>query len=183
MRYPIATLTMEDGRKMLFELYPDAAPNTVSSFVSLCREGFYDGLIFHRIVKDYVLQTGSLTGSCEGRPSFHIPGEFSANGFDNPVKHTRGTISMARGRQNDSASTQIFIVHRDAPRLDGKYAAFGRICDEESFKVLDEIASVETAPPEKENRPLIPQVIKTIRVDDCGWEIPDPIRLPLGEEE
>ncbi len=114
--YPIAELIMEDGRKMHIELYPDAAPNTVASFAALCREGFFDGLTFHRVVKDYIIQSGAPNGSCGGNKApFFIRGEFSTNGFDNPLKHTRGTISMARRLENDSASTQIFLVHQDAP--------------------------------------------------------------------
>lgn len=180
--YPIAELIMKDGRKMRFELYPDAAPNTVASFTALCNDGFFDGLIFHRVVKDYVIQSGSPVGSCGGsKAPFFIRGEFSSNGFDNPTKHTRGTLSMARRRENDSASTQIFIVHKTAERLDGKYAAFGRLCDDESFAVLDEIASVETSSPEMENRPLVPQVIQSFRVHANGWNISAPERLP-GEE-
>lgn len=180
--YPIAELIMADDREMKIELYPNAAPNTVASFVALCKESFFDGLIFHRVVKDYIIQSGAPNGSCGGNIApFFIRGEFSSNGFENPLKHTRGTISMARRRENDSASTQIFIVHQDAKRLDGKYAAFGRICDDNSLSVLDEIASVETMPPEMENRPLVPQVIKTIRIETNGWDIPAPERLS-GEE-
>ena len=163
---PRARITMADGKMMLLELYPDNAPITVANFIRLCDEKFFDGLLFHRVVKDYIIQSGSKTGTCEGRDEgFTIKGEFATNGVDTGLNHERGTISMARDRDPDSASTQFFIVHQTASKLDGRYAAFGRLMDEESYAVLDAIANVSTLSREEENRPLVPQVIASITIE------------------
>ena len=162
---PRAVMTLADGRRLQLELYLDKAPITVSNFIRLCQQGFYDGKIIHRIVRDYIIQSGSSTGSCEGRDEgFTIEGEFAENGHPTGIKHERGVISMARSREPNSASTQFFIVHQTAERLDGKYAAFGKLCDDRSFQVLDELAALPTLSKEEENRPLDPPVIVSIRV-------------------
>ncbi|MFP4409509.1 MAG: peptidylprolyl isomerase [Spirochaetaceae bacterium] len=156
-------ITMQNGKQMLFELFPDRAPITVANFLALIGRRFYDGLTFHRVVRDYVIQGGSANNSCICPTESTIIGEFAENGYDTGVRHTRGTISMARDEDFNSAGTQFFVVHRDAVQLDGRYAAFGRLLS--GFDVLDAIAAVETAPPDEENRPLTPQVIASIRLD------------------
>jgi len=160
------SIKMKNGDMMVFELFPEKAPITVSNFISLIEKNFYDGLTFHRVVKDYVIQGGSEDNTCMCPSNFTIHGEFAANGHDTGVDHARGAISMARGDDFNSAGTQFFVVHKDAHQLDGKYAAFGKLVD--GYEVLDAIATVETAPPEQENRPIIPQVIDTIRVIKTG---------------
>lgn len=147
---------------MVFELFPENAPETVENFRSLINREFYDGLTFHRVVKNYVIQGGSEDNTCMCPTSFTITGEFAENGFDTGLDHARGTISMARDDDFDSAGTQFFVVHQDAHKLDGRYAAFGKLI--KGFDVLDSIANVETAPPELENRPLELQVIESIRI-------------------
>ncbi len=152
---------------MLFELFPDKAPITVGDFESLIKKKFYDGLSFHRVVKDYVIQGGSEDNTCMCSTDFTITGEFSGNGYDTGLEHVRGTISMARDDDFNSAGTQFFIVHKDAHKLDGRYAAFGMLI--EGFDVLDAVASVETTARELENKPLDPQIIESIRiVEDRG---------------
>ena len=150
-------IEMENGGIMKLELYPDAAPITVENFLSLVNEGFYDGLIFHRVIEDFMIQGGDPEGTGMGGSSKKIKGEFAANGVANPIKHERGVISMARSRANDSASSQFFICHADAPHLDGSYAAFGRVI--EGMEVVDEIAGVQT---DKNDRPVEDVVIKSI---------------------
>jgi peptidyl-prolyl cis-trans isomerase B (cyclophilin B) len=164
---PVAEIVMEEagigGGVMRFELFPAAAPLTVRNFIDLALSGFYNGLSFHRVVKDYVIQGGSGNNTCNCPAGFTIKGEFAGNGVDTGLTHERGAISMARDQDFDSAGTQFFIVHRDAHKLDGKYAAFGKM--REGFETLDKIAAVPTAGPEKENRPLEPVVIKEIRIE------------------
>ena len=157
-----ATITMENGGVMRLELYPDCAPITVSNFVSLAKEGFYDGLIFHRVIEGFMIQGGDPTGTGMGGAKNKIRGEFSANGVNNPLKHTRGVISMARSMASDSASSQFFIMHRDAPHLDGQYAAFGKLT--EGFETLDAIAATPT---DRSDRPQIPQKIQTITITEA----------------
>lgn len=159
-------ITMHNGKEMLFELFPERAPITVANFLSLIESRFYDGLTFHRVVREYVIQGGSANNRCDCPTESTIVGEFAENGYDTEVRHSRGTISMARDDDFNSAGTQFFVVHRDAPKLDGRYAAFGRLVL--GFDLLDAIAAVETLPPEEENRPLIPQVIASIRLADDG---------------
>ena len=155
-------IKVKDVGKMVFELYPGKTPITVGNFLSLIKSKFYDGLTFHRVVKDYVIQGGSADNTCMCPSDFTLEGEFAENGHDTGLEHVRGALSMARDDDFNSAGTQFFVVHQDAHQLDGRYAAFGMLVD--GFDVLDSIASVETAPPEEENRPLVAQVIESIRV-------------------
>jgi len=141
-----AIIRMRTGGEMRFELFPHVAPITVANFVSLVEQRFYDGLTFHRVVRDYVIQGGSADNTCMCPTETTITGEFAQNGYDTGLQHIRGTISMARDDDFNSAGTQFFVVHRDAPKLDGLYAAFGRL--QAGFDVLDAIAAVETAPPD-----------------------------------
>ena len=159
MKNPIVTIEMENGNKMKVELYPDIAPNTVKNFVSLVKKGFYDGVIFHRVIPGFMIQGGDPTGTGMGGSENTIKGEFAQNGVKNDLSHTRGVISMARSQSYDSASSQFFIVHQDSTYLDGSYAAFGKMVD--GYDVLDEIA---TTPTDSSYKPLTDQVIKTIRV-------------------
>ncbi len=138
----MVVIEMENGKEIKLELYPEKAPTTVENFLKLAKEGFYDGLIFHRVIEGFMIQGGDPTGTGTGGAKDKIKGEFLANGVANDLKHERGVISMARSRANDSASSQFFIVHRDAPHLDGSYAAFGRVVD--GMDTVDEIAAVET---------------------------------------
>ena len=139
---PIVTFTMENGDVMKAELYPDVAPNTVNNFISLVKKGFYDGLIFHRVIAGFMIQGGDPEGSGMGGPGYSIKGEFNYNGVENNLKHSRGVLSMARAQHPDSAGSQFFIMHADAPHLDGQYAAFGKLVEGED--VLDSIASRNT---------------------------------------
>ncbi|MCH5278538.1 MAG: peptidylprolyl isomerase [Christensenellaceae bacterium] len=167
----IATIEMEDGGIIKLELYPDIAPQSVYNFVYLARQGFYDGLTFHRIISGFMIQGGDPKGTGTGGPGYCIKGEFAANGFDNPLKHTRGVISWARqSKPYDSAGSQFFIMHQDAPHLDGQYAAFGMVI--EGMDVVDKIASVATG---SQNRPIEPVVIKRITVE--GPELPEPDKI------
>ena len=138
MSNPIVTIEMEDGGVIRAELYPDVAPKTVENFVSLVQKGFYDGVIFHRVIPGFMIQGGDPTGTGMGGPGHTIPGEFTANGFKNDLKHTRGVLSMARTMGPNSAGSQFFIMHMDAPHLDGQYAAFGKVI--EGIEVVDSIA-------------------------------------------
>ncbi len=156
----MVTIEMENGKKIKLELYPEIAPITVANFEKLAREGFYDGLIFHRVIPGFMIQGGDPEGTGMGGSGTNIKGEFSSNGVKNDLKHTRGVISMARSRHPDSASSQFFIMHRDAPHLDGEYAAFGKVT--EGIEVVDEIAETRT---DFSDRPIRPQRIKSITVD------------------
>lgn len=156
---PKVIIEMENGKKMTVELYPKEAPITVENFLNLVKEHFYDGLIFHRVISGFMIQGGDPQGTGRGGSKNSIQGEFRANGISNPIRHTRGVISMARTQQPNSASSQFFIMHKDAPYLDGQYAAFGRVI--EGIEVVDEIASVET---DYNDMPLKPQRIKTITI-------------------
>ena len=154
-----AIIEMENGGTMTLELYPETAPITVANFVKLANEGFYNGLIFHRVIAGFMIQGGDPTGTGMGGPGYQIKGEFSSNGVKNPLKHTRGVISMARSMQPNSAGSQFFIMHRNAPHLDGSYAAFGKLTD--GFDVLDRIAGVAT---NWSDKPLKPQRMKTVTI-------------------
>lgn len=156
-----ATIEMENGGVMTLELYPEKAPKTVENFVNLANEGFYDGLIFHRVISGFMIQGGDPTGTGMGGPGYTIDGEFRMNGFDNDIKHTRGVISMARAMDPNSVGSQFFIMHKDAPHLDGSYAAFGKMTD--GFDVLDKIANVAT---NYSDRPVEEQKIKTVTVEE-----------------
>lgn len=154
------TITMADGGVMKLELYSDTAPITVENFVKLAKEGFYNGLIFHRVIAGFMIQGGCPEGTGMGNPGYSIKGEFEMNGVHNPLKHTRGVISMARSMNPDSAGSQFFIMHADAPHLDGQYAAFGKVV--EGIEVVDRIASVRT---DMRDRPQIDQTIESITVE------------------
>lgn len=152
-------IIMDNDSQMIGELYPDIAPITVENFVSLINEKFYDGIIFHRVIKDFMIQGGDPTGTGTSGSDKKIPGEFSSNGFENNLKHTRGVLSMARTMDPNSASSQFFIMHKDSPHLDGQYAAFGKII--EGLEVVDEIANTKT---DYRDKPLVDQRIKTIEI-------------------
>ncbi len=169
---PIVTFTMENGDVMKAELYPDVAPNTVNNFISLVKKGFYDGLIFHRVIAGFMIQGGDPEGSGMGGPGYSIKGEFNYNGVENNLKHSRGVLSMARAQHPDSAGSQFFIMHTDAPHLDGQYAAFGKLVEGED--VLDSIASIDT---DWSDRPRTPQVMKTVTVDTFGVDYAEPETL------
>lgn len=166
---PIVTFTMENGDVMKAELYPEIAPNTVNNFISLVKKGFYDGLTFHRIIEGFMIQGGDPEGSGMGGPGYSIKGEFNINGFENDLKHTKGVLSMARSQHPDSAGSQFFIMHENAPHLDGQYAAFGMLT--EGVDVLNSIASVPT---DWNDRPRNPQIIKTVTVETFGIDYPEP---------
>ncbi|MBF1017043.1 MAG: peptidylprolyl isomerase [Lachnospiraceae bacterium] len=166
---PIVTITMENGDVMKAELYPEIAPNTVHNFISLIQKGFYNGTIFHRVIPGFMLQGGDPDGSGTGGPGYAIRGEFRSNGFQNDLKHTEGVLSMARTMAPDSAGSQFFIMHKDAPHLDGEYAAFGKIT--EGMDVVDKIANVET---DFSDRPRVPQVMKSVTVETFGVDYPMP---------
>ena len=153
----MVTIEMENGKKIVIELDPTAAPETVKNFEKLVSEGFYDGLIFHRVISGFMIQGGCPDGTGMGGPGYHIHGEFAQNGFQNPLKHTRGVISMARAMDPNSAGSQFFIMHKDAPHLEGAYAAFGKVV--EGMDVVDEIASVDV---NHMDRPLVDQVMKKV---------------------
>ena len=154
-----AIIEMENGGTMTLELYPETAPITVENFVKLANEGFYNGLIFHRVIAGFMIQGGDPTGTGMGGPGYQIRGEFSSNGVKNPLKHTRGVISMARSMQPNSAGSQFFIMHKDAPHLDGSYAAFGKLVD--GFDVLNRIAGVAT---NWSDKPLKPQRMASVTI-------------------
>jgi len=154
-----ATITMQNGKTMTLELYPETAPITVENFVKLAKDGFYDGLIFHRVIEGFMIQGGDPDGTGCGGPGYSIKGEFAANGVKNDLKHTRGVISMARAMDPNSAGSQFFIMHEDAPHLDGQYAAFGKMKD--GFDTLDEIAETDT---DRMDRPRNEQKIKSITI-------------------
>ncbi len=157
----MVTITMQNGKQIKLELYPEYAPITVKNFTDLANKGFYDGLIFHRVIEGFMIQGGDPEGTGMGGPGYTIKGEFAQNGVANPVKHLRGVISMARAMDPDSAGSQFFIMHQDAPHLDGAYAAFGKVV--EGIETVDEIASVRT---DWHDRPRVDQVIASIRVED-----------------
>ena len=173
VKNPIVTITMKDGGVMKLELYPDVAPNTVKNFISLANAGFYDGLIFHRIIAGFMIQGGGYNEKgVPVEPGYSIKGEFASNGFTNDLKHTRGVISMARTMVRDSASAQFFIMHADSPHLDGDYAAFGMLL--EGFDVLDRIATVQTG---YNDVPLVFPVIESIRVETFGVDYGEPEKI------
>ena len=166
---PIITITMESGDVIKAELYPEKAPNTVNNFLSLVRKGFYDGLIFHRVIKGFMIQGGCPHGTGTGGPGYTIKGEFSSNGVKNDLKHLRGVLSMARAMHPDSAGSQFFIMHQKAPHLDGQYAAFGAVT--EGMDVVDAIAASRT---DFSDRPLQPVVIRSITAETFGVDYPEP---------
>jgi peptidyl-prolyl cis-trans isomerase B (cyclophilin B) len=165
---PVVTFEMENGDVMKAELFPDIAPNTVRNFISLVNKGFYDGLIFHRVISGFMIQGGDPEGTGMGGPGYGIRGEFAQNGFANDLRHSAGVLSMARSMMPDSAGSQFFIMHKNAPHLDGSYAAFGKII--EGMDVVDRIAETATAG----ERPLKDQRMKQVTVDTFGVEYPEP---------
>lgn len=169
---PIVTITMENGSVMKAELYPEIAPNTVNNFISLVKKGFYDGVIFHRVIAGFMIQSGDPDGTGMGGPGYSIKGEFSNNGFKNDLKHTPGVLSMARTMIPDSAGSQFFIMHKNSPHLDGEYAAFGKLTEGED--VLEAIATTDV---DWNDRPLTPQVMKTVTVETFGVDYPEPETL------
>ena len=171
MSNPIVTIEMEDGGVMKAELYPEIAPNTVNNFISLVKKGFYDGVIFHRVIPGFMIQGGDPKGVGIGGPGYCIRGEFTANGFKNDLKHDRGVLSMARPMAPNSAGSQFFIMHEDSPHLDGQYAAFGKVI--EGIEVVDKICSVRT---DYNDKPRIPQVMKKVTVETFGSEYPEPVK-------
>ena len=166
---PIVKFEMEDGSTFTAELYPEIAPNTVNNYISLVKKGFYNGLIFHRVIKGFMIQGGDPQGTGMGGPGYSIKGEFSQNGFNNQLKHTPGVLSMARSMMPDSAGSQFFIMHQTSPHLDGSYAAFGKVI--EGLEVINKIAEVRT---DWSDRPMEDQRIKTVTVDTFGVEYPEP---------
>ncbi len=169
---PIVTFEMEDGKTFKAELYPESAPNTVNNFLSLVGKGFYDGVIFHRVIAGFMIQGGDPDGIGTGGPGYHIKGEFSGNGIANPLKHTRGVLSMARAQNPDSAGSQFFVMHADASYLDGQYAAFGRVV--EGMETVDAVASVRT---DFRDRPVAEQRMKKVTAETFGVEYPAPIKI------
>jgi len=166
---PIVTITMENDEQIIIELFPNIAPNTVNNFISLIEDGFYDGLIFHRVIPDFMVQGGDPDGIGTGGPGYSIKGEFNNNGFTNDLTHERGVISMARSPEPDSAGSQFFIVHQDSPHLDNEYAGFGQVI--EGIEVVDQIASVKR---DGSDKPLEDQVMKSVTVDTRGHEYDQP---------
>lgn len=166
---PIITFEMENGDIMKAELYPQIAPNTVNNFISLVNKGFYDGLIFHRVINGFMIQGGDPEGTGMGGPGYGIKGEFAQNGFANDLKHTAGVLSMARSMMPNSAGSQFFIMHKDAPHLDGAYAAFGKII--EDMDVVNKIAEVAT---DYSDRPMEDQRMKTVTVETFGVDYDEP---------
>ena len=169
---PVVTITMKDGGVIKAELYPDTAPVSVSNFVNLINRKFYDGLIFHRVIRGFMIQGGCPEGTGMGGPGYQIRGEFAQNGFENNLKHTEGVLSMARSMDPDSAGSQFFIMHKNAPHLDGSYAAFGKVT--EGMDVVNKIAETAT---DYNDRPLEDQVMKSVTVDCFGVEYPEPEQL------
>ena len=169
VKNPIVTITMENGDVMKAELYPEIAPNTVKNFISLINKGYYDGLIFHRVIKGFMIQGGCPDGTGMGGPGYDIKGEFIYNGFDNQLKHTEGVLSMARAMHPDSAGSQFFIMHKTSPHLDGQYAAFGKIV--EGMDVVNKIAEIDT---DYSDRPLETQKMASVTVDTFGVVFDEP---------
>ena len=169
---PIVTITMQNGDVIQLELYPDIAPISVNNFISLINRKFYDGLIFHRVIRGFMIQGGCPSGTGMGGPGYSIKGEFAANGVENNLKHTEGVLSMARAMQPDSAGSQFFIMHKNSPHLDGSYAAFGKVI--EGMDIVNKIAETAT---DYNDRPLEPQIMEKVEVDTFGVTYPEPEKL------
>ena len=169
---PVVTFTMENGDIMKAELYPEIAPVSVNNFISLINKNFYDGLIFHRVIRGFMIQGGDPEGTGMGGPGYGIKGEFAENGFENNLKHSAGVLSMARSMMPDSAGSQFFIMHKDAPHLDGAYAAFGRVIG--GMEVVDEIANTRC---DYSDRPYEPQVMASVTVETFGETYPEPVKI------
>lgn len=168
---PVITFTMKNGDVIKAELYPEIAPNTVNNFISLVSKSFYDGLIFHRVIRGFMIQGGDPEGSGMGGPGYSIKGEFSQNGFENNLLHDEGVLSMARSMHPDSAGSQFFIMHKKSPHLDGAYAAFGKVI--EGMDIVNKIAETNT---DYSDRPLEPQIMETVTVETFGEIYPEPER-------
>lgn len=169
---PIVTFTMENGDIIKAELYPDIAPISVNNFISLINKNFYDGLIFHRVIKGFMIQGGDPDGTGMGGPGYSIKGEFSSNGTTNNLAHTEGVLSMARSMHPDSAGSQFFIMHKNSPHLDGSYAAFGKVT--EGMDSVNRIAETKT---DYNDRPLEPQIMKSVTVETFGEVYPEPEKI------
>ncbi len=169
---PVVTINMHDDGNIKLELYPDIAPNTVNNFINLVKKGYYNGVIFHRVIEGFMIQGGDPTGTGTGGPGYSIKGEFNNNGFENNFKHKRGVISMARSMNPDSAGSQFFIMHQDAPHLDGQYAAFGKVI--EGMDVVDEIATVDTG---MQDKPKESQIMEEVTVETYGVDYPKPEKV------
>ena len=169
---PIVTFTMKGGDVIKAELYPETAPTSVNNFISLIQKNFYDGLIFHRVIKGFMIQGGDPEGTGMGGPGYSIRGEFAQNGYTNDLKHTAGVLSMARSMHPNSAGSQFFLMHKDAPHLDGAYAAFGKVI--EGMDVVNKIAETAT---DYNDRPLEEQVMESVTVDTFGVEYPEPEKI------
>ena len=169
MSNPIVTITMESGDTIRLKLYPEVAPSSVNNFISLVKKNFYDGLIFHRVIKGFMIQGGCPDGTGMGGPGYSIKGEFAMNGVENNLKHTEGVLSMARAMNPNSAGSQFFIMHKNSPHLDGQYAAFGKVI--EGMDVVNKIAETAT---DWNDRPLEKQVMKSVTVDTFGVDYPEP---------
>lgn len=172
MSNPIVTIEMEFGGIIKAELYPEIAPNTVNNFISLVKKGFYDGLIFHRVIKGFMIQGGCPDGRGTGNPGYSIKGEFSSNAFKNDLEHTPGVLSMARAMAPNSAGSQFFIMHETSPHLDGQYAAFGKVI--EGMEIVNEIAETKTG---FMDRPVMDQKMKKVTVDTFGVDYPEPEKM------
>ena len=172
---PVVTFTMENGDVIKAELYPDIAPISVNNFIDLIQHNFYDGLIFHRVIPGFMIQGGDPEGTGMGGPGYSIRGEFAQNGYPNDLKHTEGVLSMARSMHPNSAGSQFFIMHKDAPHLDGAYAAFGKVI--EGMENVNKIAETAT---DYSDRPLEDQVIKTVTVETFGVDYPAPEKIHAG---
>ncbi len=170
---PVVTITMQNGDVIKAELYPEIAPTSVNNFISLINKGFYDGLIFHRVIRGFMIQGGCPDGTGMGGPGYSIKGEFAQNGFQNHLKHTEGVLSMARAMHPDSAGSQFFIMHKTSPHLDGGYAAFGKVI--EGMDVVNKIAETPT---DYQDRPMEVQQMKSVTVDTFGETYPEPEKLP-----
>ena len=172
MTNPIVTFEMESGDEIKLELFPEIAPNTVKNFISLVNHDFYDGLIFHRVIKNFMIQGGDPEGTGMGGPGYAIKGEFSQNGFRNDLKHDRGVISMARSFMPDSAGSQFFIMHKDSPHLDGEYAGFGKVI--EGIEIIDKIAEAKT---NRQDKPKKDQKIEKVTVETFGIDYDEPEKI------
>ena len=176
MQNPIVTLELEDNQRIIIELYPEFAPNTVNNFISLIEDKYYDGLIFHRIIEDYIIQSGDPLKNNYGTPGYTIKGEFKSNGFKNNLRHTKGIVSMARGPKYDSAGSQFFITVQDAEILNGSYAAFGKVI--EGLDIVEAIGNFKQDSKDKEGQ--VGPVIEKVTVDKKSGHYPEPTVIPIN---
>ncbi|XFA98715.1 peptidylprolyl isomerase [Candidatus Izemoplasma sp. B36] len=172
MKNPIVTIKMESKNTIKIELYPDVAKNTVNNFISLVNKGFYNGIIFHRVIENFMIQGGDPVGNGTGGPGYSIKGEFSSNGINNSLKHTRGVISMARAQNPDSAGSQFFIMHKDAPHLDGQYAAFGKV-----IEGLEEVDRIATVNKNYMDKPIEQEKMIKVTVETFETDYPEPKKI------